>query len=372
MIREPDSHTGTWTDVTLVYVAPRSGSSGVSDYADDLIARAREVAGTVVEVRHGGAGADGVAELLRARRETLRAIDAAPGPVIVHTEHSGGVIVPFWLLASRRLRSRATVVTATLHDAPLAVWTPFRTALVGRSHFATHAIHYPLMRLHRLLERRVLRGVSLFALTASGAQAIREELRVGGVDVAFLPAPVRPAVAPAPERPLAIGLFGYVYRGKGFDQLAALRDAVDPAIEIVVAGRGTEALEPVPGVRVLGGVEGEDEDRFFASVRAIVLPYSRRGAYGPTIHVASSVVARALAYRTPIIALSHPGLSDEADVVEGGVRELADRINAVVPDDAAIGRLAEHSSALAERLTSAEAFAVFARRWRALLDGARL
>jgi glycosyltransferase involved in cell wall biosynthesis len=279
--------------------------------------------------------------------------------------------VPFWLLASRRVRSRATVVTATLHDAPLAVWTPFRTALVGRSHFATHAIHFPLMRLHRLLERRVLRGVSLFALTASGATAIEAETGARGVDVAFLPAPVRPVVAPAAERPLAIGLFGYVYRGKGFDQLAALRDAVDPAIEIVVAGRGTEALAPVPGVRVLGAVEGEDEDRFFAGVRAIVLPYGKRGAYGPTIHVASSVVARALAYRTPIIALSHPGLSDEADVVEGGVRELGERINAVLPDDEAIAALAERSCALAERLTSAEAFAVFARRWAALLEDGR-
>lgn len=366
-----DAAAALWARTTLIYVAPRTGESGVSDYADDLIGAARERVGHLVEVRHGGAGTDGFRDVRRARREIRDAMAAAPGPVIVHAEQSGGVVVPFWVLADRGIRSRADVVSATLHDAPLAVWTPFRTRLVSRSRLATHGIHYPLMWLHRRIERTVLRGASLFALTSSGAEAIEAEMRTRNVEVSFLPTPEKPAVEAAAQRPLAVGLFGYIYRGKGFDQLAALREHVTPEIEIVVAGRGTDALDPVEGVRILGAVEGADEDRFFESIRAIVLPYGKRGAYGPQIHVASSVVARALAYRTPIIALGYPGLSDEADIVTGGVPELAARINDVVPSDASISELAARSDDLARERSIRDALKVFLDRWESELTGTR-
>lgn len=355
---------------TLVYVAPRPGSSGVSDYADDMLIEARGAFGHVVEIRHGGAGQDSVRDVIRARRAIRAAVRAAPGAVVVHAEQSGGVLVPFWGLAQRAVRDPRVIRSATLHDAPLGVWLPWRTRGIGRSRLLVHALHYPTMPLSRALERRVLSGVHLSALTASGAEAITAELGHGPVAVSFLPPPARPVLPPAPQRPLAVGLFGYVYKGKGFQDLERLRALIDDRIAIRVAGRGTELLPPVPGVEILGGVEGAQEDAFFGGVRAILLPYGRRSSYGPQTHVASSVAARAIAYRTPVIALRYPGLSDEAEIVDGGIDELAAAVNRLVLDDEAMARLDASVQALGERLTVPEAFRRLATSWRAALPAA--
>ncbi|WP_292833440.1 hypothetical protein [Microbacterium sp.] len=355
---------------TLVYVAPRSGSSGVSDYADDILKEARAALGSVVEVRHGGAGADSVAQVRAGRKAVARAVRAAEGAVIVHTEQSGGVLLPFWSLTLRAVRDERVLRSATLHDAPLGVWLPLRSKGVSRSRLITHALHYPFMAVHRRVERRVFHGVALTALTESGAEAIESELGHDSVRASFLPAPARDAILPAPRRPLAIGLFGYVYKGKGFDQLSRLRELVDPDIDIRVAGRGTLDLPSIDGVTLIGGVEGPDEDRFFESVRAIVLPYSRRSSYGPATHVASSVVARAIAYETPVIALRYLGLADEGEVVDGDIADLARAVNRIVRDADEIGALAARSADLKRRLTAPAAFSVLAGLWRERLRSA--
>lgn len=352
--------TDPLASATLVYVAPRTGTSGVSDYADDMIAEARRVVGTVVEVRHGGAGQDSLRDVVRGRRAIKRAIRAASGPVILHTEQSGGVLLPFWGLIGQR----PSLASSTLHDAPLGVWLPFRIRLVSSNRIAVHALHYPIMPLLQKLEERVVKRVSLTALTASGASEIERILKHDPVGVQFLPAPPKNEVTPAPERPLAVGLFGYVYKGKGFEQLSTLRDLIDPAIDIRVAGRGTAELPPIPGVTILGAVEDEEEDAFFASIRALVIPYSKRSSYGPETHVASSAIARAIAYRTPVIALGHPGLGDEAEVVDGGLEALAARINELVPSAESMERITARSSRLKDELTRAAAFARLAERWR--------
>lgn len=355
---------------TLVYVAPRPGSSGVSDYADDVLAAARPRFRDVVEVRCNGAGQDSALDVLRGLRSVRRAVRAAEGPVLLHTEQSGGVLLPFWSLAVGAGRGRSVRRSSTLHDAPLGVWMPLRTRGVGRSRLLVHALHFPTMPLIRRWERRVLRDVALSALTTSGARAVEREMRHGAVDASFLPPSPRPELPAPEERPLAVGLFGYVYRGKGFDSLARLRRLVDPRIEIRVAGRGTEGLEPLEGVTVLGGVEGRAEDDFFASVRAIAMPYSRRSSYGPTTHVASSVLARAISYGTPVLALRYPGLGDEAEAVEGGPEELAEAINRLVADPAEVARLGRRTGELRRRLTLQAAGERLAASWRRALSGA--
>ena len=352
------------SSATLVYVAPRSGTSGVSDYADDILGEAYRAFGRVIEVRHGGAGQDSVADVRRARRAIREAVRTAGTPVIVHTEHSGGVLVPFWGLAQRSLRADGVHLSATLHDAPLSVWLPLRTRGIGRYRLIVHALHYPFMPLWQRLERRILRDVQLSALTSSGADAIAAQMRHENVIVSFLPPPPKPRVIPATKRPLAVGLFGYVYKGKGFQDLERLRSLVDPSVQVRVAGRGTEDLMPIEGVEILGGVEGADEDAFFESIRAIILPYGRRSSYGPVTHVASSVVARALAYGTPLIALRYPGLTDEAEIVDGGVEELADAVNRLVTSDEALRGMAAHAEELRDQLTVPVAFSHLADGWR--------
>lgn len=349
---------------TLVYVAPRTGTSGVSDYADDILVEARRVFGRVVEVRHGGAGQDSFADVRRVRREIRDAVRAADGPVVVQTEHSGGVLAPFWGLAQRSIRRPGVHLSATLHDAPLSVWLPLRTRAIEGHRLIVHALHYPFMPLWAKVERRVLRDVQLSTLTASGAQAVAAQMRHDRVVVSFLPPPPKPRLAPAPERPLAVGLFGYVYKGKGFQDLERLRALIDPSIGLRVAGRGTETLPAVEGVEILGGVEDAAEDAFFASVRAIALPYGRRSSYGPVTHVASSVAARALAYGTPLIALRYPGLSDEAEIVDGGLEELASAVNALLTDPAELQRMVAHTEDLRDRLTVRAAFERLADGWR--------
>lgn len=352
---------------TLVYVAPRTGTSGVSDYADDMLGEARRHFGRVVEVRHGGAGQDSFADVRDVRRQIRDAVRGVTEPVVVHTEQSGGVLAPFWGLAQRSLRQDRVVLSATLHDAPLSVWLPLRSRRIEGNRLLVHALHFPFMPLWQRLERRVMRGVQLSALTPSGAAAVAAQMRHDDVVTSFLPPPPKPTLTPAYERPTAVGLFGYVYKGKGFQDLERLRARIDPQISLRVAGRGTENLPPIDGVEILGGVEDAAEDAFFASIRAIVLPYGRRSSYGPVTHVASSVAARALAYGTPLIALRYPGLTDEAEIVDGTIDDLADAVNALVIDDDEMRRMTLRADALREHLTVPVAFARLADGWRARL-----
>lgn len=353
--------TADVSGLTLVYVAPRTGTSGVSDYADDLLTIARERMLRVVEVRHGGSGQDGVLDVLKGRRSIRLAIASATGPVVLHTEQSGGVLLPFWGLLGMK---GATLRSSTVHDAPLGVWLPFRTRLASRSRLVVHALHYPIMPLLQRFERRALRGVDLFALTGSGAAETGRLLAHDTVHRGFLPVPVRPELPAPPDRPRAVGLFGYVYRGKGFDSLVQLRARIDPSIGIRVAGRGTESLPPVEGVELLGGVEGADEDAFFASIRIMIVPYGKRSSYGPETHVASSAIARALAYQTPVVALKYRGLDDEALTVDGDIDDLGDAVNALLTDDDALREQSEHARDLRARLTTTNAFERYAEVWQ--------
>ncbi|TQL54779.1 glycosyltransferase [Subtercola boreus] len=359
--------TADISGVTLVYVAPRTGTSGVSDYADDLLAIARERMLRVVEVRHGGSGQDGVLDVLRGRRSIRRALSSATGPVVLHTEQSGGVLLPFWGLLGMK---RATVRSSTVHDAPLGVWLPFRTRLASRSRLVVHALHYPIMPLLERFERRALRRVDLFALTASGAVETGRILGHDTVHRGFLPVPERPELPAPVDRPRAVGLFGYVYRGKGFDSLVHLRSRLDPGIAIRVAGRGTDALPPVDGVDLLGGVEGADEDAFFASIQIMIVPYGKRSSYGPETHVASSAIARALAYQTPVVALKYRGIDDEALIVDGDIDDLADAVSALLGDESALREQSTHARELRARLTTENAFERYAEAWHAAISGA--
>jgi polysaccharide biosynthesis protein PslF len=301
---------------TLILVAPRAGSGGVGDYAEEFIGAAVPNFSSFREIRTAGPGNVGVLDLIgdriRLRREIRESL--AAGPVVVHFELSAASLSPFWLLAAR---SREIVTTATVHDPPRAVWWPFRFKPVARSKVLHHGIHLPLRPVNAVLERWLLRDTALFALTEAGAAALRETFPACRVLSGWHFVPSRADLKPTAERPLAVGLYGHASKGKGFDRLLELRRELPPQVEIRVAGRGTEKLPPIPGVTILGAVEGPQEDAFFESVRAILLPYDKTSRFYGKILPASGVASRAFAYRTPVIGFDSGTLGEASKA--GGV-----------------------------------------------------
>ncbi|WP_256988272.1 MULTISPECIES: glycosyltransferase [unclassified Rhodococcus (in: high G+C Gram-positive bacteria)] len=325
-------------DCRLVYVAPRSGVGGVGDYADDFADAVRPHFAEVIEYRHDGPGSHSVRDIVRHRTAIQELVDADPGRVIVHCELSGGSVMPFW--ATARLTGNP-MVTATVHDPPGIVWWPARTKFLAGKKVLNHGLHYPLRAAWRRLERTVVGNRTLFALTRSGADSLERSYPEVTAEAVMHFVPERPDITPAEDRPLAVGLFGFVYRGKGFDQLQQLRDRMPNDIAIRIAGRGTELLDPVDGVEILGEVNGPDEDAFFDSIRALVVPYGKRSIYGDAFP-ASGSVSRAIAYQTPVVCLQEGALSETdggALVVAGGTNEIADATAALVTDRAALTRL---------------------------------
>lgn len=336
------------SDLRVVHLAPRSGSSGVGDYADDWVAAVRPHVREVVEVRHAPARAESARGI---RREVRRVRDlvatyAEDGPLVVHAELSGGAVVPFWSLRdlARRDLPQHVGFSATVHDAPRPIWYPFLTSGVSRGRVLNQAIHRPLHRPLERFERRVLRDVDLFVLTSTGARRTRELGFGRSVTEARLVLPVRDPITPVADRPLAVGLFGHVYTGKGFDLLPQLRAGLGDDVALRVAGRGTEALRAVPGVEVLGAVEGGAEDDFFASVRLLLMPYHRPPVGRHPMLPASATQTHALVYRTPTLALRSPDTAYlEAEGlavgVDGGAAELAAAADRLARSDAELDRL---------------------------------
>ncbi|WP_267626356.1 glycosyltransferase [Gordonia sputi] len=141
--------------------------------------------------------------------------------------------------------------------------------------------------------------------------------------------PITPSVElPEPSaRPRAVGLFGIVYRGKGFERIARIREVLPDDIEIRIAGRGTESIPSSPGVTVLGTLDEDELAGFFGSIQALLMPYGRRSPYG-IAYPASGVAARSISHQTPYIATDHGALGElgaegGAIVVPGESEDLA-------------------------------------------------
>lgn len=329
----------------VVHLAPYPGSSGVGDYAEDFVAAVRPHVREVVEFRHGAARAESALGIWRERRRLralVRTYDDGT-PLVVHCELSGGAVVPFW--ATLGLKARRT---ATLHDPPRAVWYPFLTRGVSKGRVLNQAIHRPLHRLLERFERRALREVDVFVLTGPGAQAT-SALRMGRSVTEAVHALPTPAPTPLPrpsERPLAVGLFGHVYTGKGFDVLPALRRALPAEIAIRVAGRGTAELAPVPGVEILGSLEEAELADFFGSFRLLLMPYDRPPVGGHEMLPASGTHERSITYATPSLALvstTSQALAEKGlcQLVDGGASELAAAAATLVCAPQELDRMAE-------------------------------
>jgi glycosyltransferase involved in cell wall biosynthesis len=189
----------------------------------------------------------------------------------------------------------------------------------------------------------------------------------------------KPTIKPAEDRPKAVGFFGLVYRGKGFEQIAQIRKELPDDILIRVAGRGTESLPRAEGIEIVGGVDGPEEDAFFESVRAIVIPYGKRHFYADTFP-ASSVAAHALAYGTPIVATGYGSLAefdgDTGAVVvpmgDGDPNALpagfSDAIASFVNDRERLAELAKNADRTREERSAPRTAEAFVQAWTDVLN----
>lgn len=358
-------------DTRLIYVSPAPGRSGVGDYAHDFAEQVRPYFREVIDFWIDADGNESAADVLRGIREVRALVKrtAERGPVIVHFEQSAGSMIAFW----GSILPRSIPVTATIHDAPQPVWWPFKTRTLIRHRLLHHGVHYPLRPVINAVQRGVSKGRTVFTLTSIGAEKFKQRQPGSDPRASRIFIPTRPPAKPLTERPMAIGLFGHLYKGKGFDQLDRLRQLLDDDIEIVVAGRGTEALANRPGVTVLGEVNGPDEDAFFDSIRFLAVPYSKDNKYGLAFP-ASSAVTRSFAYGTPIICILDGALVETA--VEGGalstdkgIDGIAERANEAVRDDDTLRRLGAEVAKLQAERTVAHCVAPFLEAWVEISKG---
>jgi glycosyltransferase involved in cell wall biosynthesis len=370
--------TADLTNCRLVYVAPRSGVGAIGDYAQGFAAAIRPLFGEVVEHRHGSPGDDSVADLRRHRAAVRDLVRGGPvGRVLVHTELSGGSVVPFWSTAG----IDDVPVTATVHDPPQLIWWPARTRFMATHKLINHGVHFPLQTVSRAVQRAAATIRTLFALTETGCRSIEEEYpRARAVHVPHLVFD-RPTIRPAPERPRAVGFFGMIYRGKGFEEVVEMRRHLPGDIAIRVAGRGTENLPRTEGIDIVGAVDGEEEDAFFASVRALVVPYGRRTFYGGgKAFPSSAVIAHATAYRTPVICSDHGALRElgsesGALVVRSQAGDtdtpvaFAAAITSLLRDDDLLDELSRHTEETRRARLGPRVAEAFASTWSDVMDG---
>lgn len=368
---------GELRDHRLVFVAPDEGQTAVGDYAQELVDALRPHFGEIVEERTAGPGLDTIADIRQHRARVRRLIQEGPaGRTLVHAELSTGVMPTFWAVAGLS----GIPVSATIHDPPQGLWFLARPRFIATSRLLTHGIHYPLRPLSRAIEGRVHGTRMLIALTETGRQSIQRTYP--RTSTAYIPHLVRerPAIARAQDRPRAVGFFGFVYRGKGFEQIAQIREQLPDDILIRVAGRGTEDLPRSDGIEILGGVDGAAEDAFFESVRAIVVPYGKRHFYAET-YPASGVVAHAMAYRTPVVCTGYGSLAElkpehgvltvppDADPAHGVAGGLAAEITALLNDDARLAELGAAADRTRQERSPARTAEAFVALWEESVAG---
>ncbi|MUL67669.1 hypothetical protein BOO86_24570 [Mycobacterium sp. CBMA 234] len=362
-------------DYRLVYIGPAEGQTAVGDYAENFVNAVQPLFGEVVQRRTLGPGAESLSQVLGHRRAVADLVAGGqPGRVLVHAELAAGAVSAFWSIAGLR----GVPVTATVHDPPQGIWWPARTRLVASNKVLMHGLHYPLRPVSRRVEGMVNGHRTLFALSDIGRRSIK--LTYPHTDVAFIPHIVseRPQLRPLTERPKAVGFFGHVYRGKGFEQIARIRRELPDDIVIRVAGRGTEALPSAPGVEIVGGVDGPAEDAFFDSIRAVVIPYGKRHFYAET-YPASGSVAHATAYRTPVVCTDYGALAElnersGALVVRIGdddpqrlAKALATEIAALVNDDRRLAEFGRHVDDYRAACSAPRTAEAFGRVWTDML-----
>jgi glycosyltransferase involved in cell wall biosynthesis len=208
--------------------------NGIADYANHFKTALEQLGVTVATPLTGVEGST-VAIKQAIARFDWQSVD------LVHAELGGGRLGEFLALRELRKAHPALPLTATVHDPERMVWRreqlPFPLNLMER-------LPSPLPQAAVVLadpltlreERHVAQGLTrLITLTRLGADCLTQRMRLPAGKVAVINH-ANLAIAPAPLPPLdtlQLLYFGFIYRGKGIeDLLQALADVFKQAPEL--------------------------------------------------------------------------------------------------------------------------------------------
>jgi glycosyltransferase involved in cell wall biosynthesis len=223
--------------------------NGIADYAGHL-KNALENLGVQVSTPLQGVGNDPLLAVRRVAEVDWQGID------LVHAEIGGGRLAEFHALRTLRKRFEKLPLTATVHDPERLVWR--RSKLPWPLSMA-NSMPSPLPEIATVLadplclreEQQLARSLNrLVTLTQAGSLALRQRMGLNPQQMAVIAhgnLPIEPAPLP-PVRPLKLLYFGFIYRGKGIE------DLLDAMAELIV--RQPE-LRPRIRLTLAGGSEPE-------------------------------------------------------------------------------------------------------------------
>jgi glycosyltransferase involved in cell wall biosynthesis len=202
--------------------------NGIADYAGHL-KQALQKLGVQISTPLAGIGNDPQEAERHVAQIHWHGID------LVHAELGGGRLAEFHALRALRQRFAHMPLTATVHDPERLVWRraslPWPLSIAGK-------LPSPLPQVATVLsdplclyeERQVAQGMTrLVTLTQAGNAALRQRMGLSQAQMAVIPhgnLDIEPAPLP-PLEPLRLLYFGFIYRGKGIeDLLDALADCI--------------------------------------------------------------------------------------------------------------------------------------------------
>ena len=146
---------------------------------------------------------------------------------VVHAELGGGRVREYETLLRLRQRYPRIPITVTVHDPERLVWRrrqqPWPLSLLVQQRSPWPQVATVLGDPFTLREERRLAAslTQLVTLTQTGADALRHRLRLGADKVSWVPHgnAALPWVPLPPCEPLRLLYFGFIYRGKGVEDL---------------------------------------------------------------------------------------------------------------------------------------------------------
>ncbi|WP_249673019.1 glycosyltransferase [Pseudomonas abieticivorans] len=239
--------------------------NGIADYAGHLKS-ALEQQGVTISTPLLGVGNDVDKALERVAQWDWQGID------LVHAEIGGGRLAEFNALRELRRRFPGLPITATVHDPERLVW---RRAQLPWPLSMASGMPSPVPQIATVLadplclheERQLARSLTrLITLTQSGGHALRKRMGLREEQMAVVPHGnllIPPAPLP-PLEPLRLLYFGFIYRGKGIEDLLdalTLTFAQQPALRSTIRLTLAGGSEPEMAFGPSGGYIGQLRQR---------------------------------------------------------------------------------------------------------------